>query len=82
MTPLQWACGNGHAEVTKALLEQGADVNAKTRDGCTRLLYACENGQPEVEVVKMLLEKGADVMPGTKIDRYPYTMLVGMVMQR
>ena len=32
-TPLHWACMNGHAEVAIALLQQGADVNHKGKDG-------------------------------------------------
>ena len=59
LTPLHWACYNGHAEVAKALLEKGADVHAKDNVGWTPLHYACENGH--AEVVKALLEKGADV---------------------
>ena len=43
----------------KALLDKGADVNAKNRYGATALSYAAERGS--VEVVKLLLERGADV---------------------
>jgi ankyrin repeat protein len=43
----------------KALLDKGADVNAKNRYGATALSYAAERGS--VEVVKLLIERGADV---------------------
>jgi ankyrin repeat protein len=41
-----------------ALLEKGADVQAKNSDGRTPLLWACEKGLAEVAL--SLLEKGAD----------------------
>ncbi len=43
----------------KALLDQGADVNAKSNYGATPLFFACDRGN--VEIVKLLLERGADV---------------------
>jgi hypothetical protein len=46
------------ANVT-ALLDKGADVNAKFRYGTTALFKAAERGH--VEVVKILLARGADV---------------------
>ena len=56
---LHWACSDGHTEVVKALLEKGADVQAKNSHGVTPMHDACRNGH--VEVVMVLLEKGADV---------------------
>jgi ankyrin repeat protein len=41
------------------LIDQGADVHAKSYRGWTPLHRACVNGH--AEVVKALLEKGADV---------------------
>jgi outer membrane protein assembly factor BamB len=46
------------ARVTKAL-ENGADVNAKTRYGATALTFAADKGR--IDVVKLLIERGADV---------------------
>ena len=43
----------------KALLDQGADVNAKSNYGATPLFFACDRGN--VEIVRLLLERGADV---------------------
>ena len=43
----------------KALLDKGANVNAKTSYGQTPLFFACDRGS--VEIVRMLLDKGVDV---------------------
>lgn len=53
------AARKGDALAVKALLDKGADVNAKFRYGATALSYAADKGH--VEVVKILLERGADV---------------------
>ncbi|HEX8492252.1 MAG TPA: ankyrin repeat domain-containing protein [Pyrinomonadaceae bacterium] len=53
------AARKGDAAVVKALLDKGADVNAKFRYGATALSYAADKGH--FEVVKILLERGADV---------------------
>jgi ankyrin repeat protein len=49
----------GDATTVKALLDKGADVNAKFRYGTTALFKAAERGH--AEVVKVLLERGVDV---------------------
>ena len=61
----------GHTEVVALLLENGADVNAKSRDGGTALHAAAFLGR--AETAKLLLEKGADTtlrnnMGGTAIE--------------
>jgi ankyrin repeat protein len=53
------ATRKGDAVAVKALLDKGADVNAKFRYGATALSYAADKGH--TEVVKILLERGADV---------------------
>jgi hypothetical protein len=53
------AARKGDAAAVKALLDGGADVNAKFRYGTTALFKAAEKGH--TEVVKVLLERGADV---------------------
>ncbi len=59
-TALHCAAYRGHAEVVNALLEAGADPNARESavGSYTPLHYATRSGQ--VEVVRVLLEYGAD----------------------
>ena len=53
------AARKGDAAEVKALLDKGADVNAKFRYGATALFKAAERGH--TEVVRLLIERGADV---------------------
>ncbi|HEV2861586.1 MAG TPA: ankyrin repeat domain-containing protein [Pyrinomonadaceae bacterium] len=53
------AARKGDPAEVKALLDRGADVNAKFRYGATALFKAAERGH--TEVVKLLIERGADV---------------------
>ncbi len=56
---LMIACGSGHFEVARLLLEHGANVNLQTEDGQTALMIACA-GQKR-EIVQLLLENQAQV---------------------
>jgi ankyrin repeat protein len=53
------AVRQGDLPAVTALLDQGADVNAKFRYGTTALFKAAERGH--IEIVKLLLARGADV---------------------
>lgn len=53
------AARKGDTTAIKALLDNGIDVNSKTRYGASALSYACDKGH--IEVVKLLIERGADV---------------------
>ena len=53
------AVRNGNAAAVTALLDKGADVNAKYRYGMTALFKAAERGH--ADVVKVLLDRGVDV---------------------
>jgi ankyrin repeat protein len=53
------AARKGDAAAVTALLDKGADVNAKFRYGATALFKAAERGN--IDVVKVLLARGADV---------------------
>lgn len=57
-SPLHITCQNGHEEMTKVLIEAGANVNAKNGKGQTALHMAMSYDY--YRVVVMLLEGGAD----------------------
>ena len=50
---------NGKLDCVKALIEAGADLNAKENDGSTALHWAADNGK--LDCVKALIEAGADL---------------------
>ncbi|KAJ5960108.1 ATPase inhibitor IATP mitochondria [Penicillium vulpinum] len=57
-TPLQVACQSGSVEVVQCLIESGADLNVRDREGRSLLHLASSN---EVKTVKLLVEKGAKI---------------------
>lgn len=57
-TPLHRASYNGHVEVLKILLTNGADINARTLDGWQPFHCACR--WDNLEAAKLLLSLGAD----------------------
>ena len=57
--PLGWAALNGQTEAVKVLLEKGANIHNRHRDGSTALHSAAFLGH--IDTVKLLLEKGADI---------------------
>ncbi|CAH0393022.1 unnamed protein product [Bemisia tabaci] len=58
-TALHSAVFDGHSEVVKFLISQGADVNARGSFNDRPVLSAAENG--DIGMVKLLLEAGADI---------------------
>ena len=58
-TALGHAAKHGHNEIAELLIENGADVSAKSLKGLTPLLYAVAEGQEEV--VDLLIAAGTDV---------------------
>ena len=62
------AARDGAAEVVRALVGEGADVNAARGDGMTALHFAAERGH--AAVARALIDAGAAVDAGTRIGRY------------
>jgi len=58
-SPLTWACTLGNTEVVEELLKQNADVEHRTKDGCTALMFACLAGH--VKVAEKLLDSKAEI---------------------
>ena len=60
-TALMWAAAEGHAEAARALIEAGADLQARStgEGGFTSLLFAVRAGH--LNAVRVLLTAGANV---------------------
>ena len=59
MPPLTWATTMGETEAAELLLQHGADINGRNRDGNTALHLAVFLGR--AKIAELLLESGADV---------------------
>lgn len=66
--PVADAAMKGDRDAVRALLKQGADVNASRGDGMTALHFAAERG--DAELAAMLLYAGANVSAVTRIGGY------------
>ena len=58
-TALMWAAIENHPAVVRHLLENGADVHARSKAGSTSLMFAAREGH--LETARILVESGADV---------------------
>lgn len=60
MTPLMFAAQNGHLNIAKILINNGANIDTKNRiTGATALVHA--SGSKNIEIAKLLLDNGADI---------------------
>jgi ankyrin len=59
MTPLLYAARDGHADVARALITAGADIELADANGIRPLLTAVLNNH--LDVARLLIDKGADV---------------------
>jgi uncharacterized protein len=73
-TPLTSAGVFGKTEIAKALIDAGAQLNAKNNDGSTALHTAAFFCRPEI--VKMLLAKGADKTIRNKYNSTAYESVI------
>lgn len=56
---LTWACTLGNSIIVEALLHKHADVEHRTKDGCTALMFACLAGHRDV--AEKLLDANSEV---------------------
>ena len=68
-TPLHLASERGRLEVAHTLIECGASVSARNKDGQTPFYLASKAGR--LEVARMLIERGADVSAQDKDGQSP-----------
>ena len=73
---LMVAAAHGHKDTARALLDAGADVNAKDFTGWTALHAAAFKGDPEI--VQLLLEHGAIPGKASWFIRSPSGMAEGL----
>lgn len=66
-TALMGAANAGNLELTRRLLEQGADANAEDPYDWTPLLLAADEGH--ASVIRLLVERGADLAAVTENDQ-------------
>ena len=58
-SPLHLSSQFGHLEVSRVLLDYGADMNARTQNYWAPMHISIRYGR--LEIVKLLLERGADI---------------------
>ena len=73
-TPLMAAALYGDSASVRALLDAGADVNARNEAGVTALMWAVT----DVEKTRLLIERGADVNARSSDDRTPLLIAAGI----
>lgn len=65
-TALMWAAAEHHSAVLRRLIEAGADLRARTKNGFTALHFAAREG--DIETARVLLAAGVDVNVRTEPD--------------
>jgi len=58
-TALHWACMRAHWDITKYLIEKGADLNVVGGDGGTQINWAVHHDN--VGIIKLFIDKGANL---------------------
>ncbi len=59
-TPLMLACENGLTEVALKLMDKGADIHAKDKEGITAFMYASDRSTCH-KVAMQLIDEGVDI---------------------
>lgn len=84
-TPLLVATLTANLEMTKFLIDKGANVNEKEKDGMTPLMGAIlreDKGADQQNIVKLLIQKGADVNAPYVVKGQPISPLTMATLQK
>ena len=73
-TPLMWAAQEGNLEKVKSLVAQGADLNARNKNGVSVLFHTVY--YKKAEVARYLIEKGAK--PANEVERVQIDQMLGI----
>ncbi len=76
LTPLQLAVLSGDAKSASALIDKGADINAKNNQGETVLTIVIQKGKSHKEEALALIEKGANVNVTNSQGKTPLMMAI------
>jgi ankyrin repeat protein len=71
-TALMWAAAEGHANIVSTLVNHGADITIKSKNGFTPLLFAARSG--DMETARVLLGAGAD--PNEATDKFGNSLVI------
>ena len=74
LTLLDWSIFNGQHKIAAILLENGAEIEAKDRNGNTALLIAARLGK--LDIVKLLLEKKANIKASNEQKNTPLLLAI------
>ncbi len=72
-TPLHRAAAHGSPDLVQALVQAGADLEARSKDGLTPLHRAAAFGSPDL--VQALLDAGANPGARSKAGRLPFDLI-------
>lgn len=72
-TPLYHTMIDGHTKMVQKLLDSGANVNARNRDGATPLFVVADG---RIDLAEMLLAKGANINASNEFGQTPLMWII------
>lgn len=74
-TLLHKACRYSNPNFIKILIDNGLDVNHKSKTGITPIMSACMNEKNDIEIIKLLFDNGANIKE-EKYDKNHYLLIL------
>ncbi|KAJ6231276.1 myotrophin [Anaeramoeba flamelloides] len=75
-TPLLIAAKTGNFEISKLLINSGANLNLQDKRGFSPLHLLCSTNKPTIEIIKLFLERGASINIQTRTGCTPLHLAV------